>query len=868
LPLAEIDEEIRFHLENRTEFFVQRGMTHDDAERAAADRFGDINRIRSQCYAIDADRSARRSHEFFRSVARDVRYALRTLRKNPGFTVIAVSVLALGIGADAAIFSLVNAVLLRPLPYANPGGLVMLWERGSEAGRPQPMSPPTFAEWREPNPFFEAIAVVNEGSYNLAGGNEPERVPGAHVSPRLFTMLGVNAVLGRVFLSEEGAAGGEHVAMLGYGLWRRRFGSNRQVIGKSVTLDGEGYLVVGVLPPGFDFPSRAEVWTPVALGAAATDESMRGARYLRVVARLRADVTVESAQAGVDGLAFAPAGPRQPDGRATGLIIIPLHEHLVGDVRLPLLVLVGAVSIVLLIACANIANLQLVRGVSRKKEIAIRAALGASRRRLVHSLLIESMLLSLLAGTAGLLLAVWATHLMLMLGPVQLPRGEQIGVDATVIVFAAVVSLLTGTLFGFFPALRLSNIDINQVLKDEARRGARHRGFRIYGVFVVSQIALAVVLLIGAGLMIQTLTRLLHVEQGFDTANILTARIALPPADYVNEQQQGTFYRVLVERLEALPLVQSAGAVTNLPMSGTNMLFGVQTHARDTGGSDNRAYANYRATTPGYFRALGIPLLRGRPFTARDTRNAPPVVIINEAFARTIFPSDDPLGKQIAITYGDQPWREIVGVVGDVTHFGLDTAPRSEMYVPQLQNPWPFMTLVVRAEGNPQHLVTAIREEVAQLDEDQPVYEVRTMDQVLSRSIAQPRFYATVLGVFASVAILLAALGVYGVMSYAVSQRHHELGIRMALGADRTKVLTLIFRQGVVLTLVGVSLGTLGAFALSRTLESMLFDIDPTDPATFAGVAGGVIIVALCACLLPARQTAGVTPMVALRSEK
>ncbi|MHC4092419.1 MAG: ADOP family duplicated permease, partial [Planctomycetota bacterium] len=766
-PLSDIDEEIQFHLDEGAELLVQRGMPREDAAREAERRFGDVNRIRNECCAINVDRSsARRSPECLRTVARDVGYALRCFRKNPGFAAVAVSVLALGIGADTAIFSVVNAVLLRPLPYADPGGLVMLWERDRGSGQPQPVSPPTFTEWKEPNPFFEAIAVVNEGSYNLAGGDEPERVPGASVSPTLFGMLGVDAVLGRTFLPEEGEPGGEHVTLLGYGLWRRRFGADRQVIGKSVTLDGEGYLVVGVLPPSFDFPSHAEVWTPVALGPAAMDESMRGARYLRVVARLRANVAVESVQAGIGGLAFEPAAGRQPDGRATGLIIIPLHEHLVGDVRLPLLVLVGAVAIVLLIACANIANLQLVRGAGRKREVAIRAGLGASRMRLLRQFLTESVLLALLAGAVGLLLAVWGTRLLLALGSGQLPRGEQIGLDGTVVAFTLVASLLTGILFGLLPALRLSNLDINEALKNGAQLPRRRWGFRIHSVFVVSQLAMALVLLTGAGLMIRSLTQLLGVEQGFDTTNILTARIALPPTVYSTERHQAAFYRELIEGIEALPSVQRAGAVTNLPLSSTNMLFGVRTRLRGAGASEDRAYANYRATTPGYFRALGIPLVRGRPFSVQDAPDAPPVVIVNEAFARTIFPDDDPLGKQIAITYRDQPWHEIVGVVGDVTHFGLDTRPRPEMYVPHLQNPWPFMTLVVRAQDNPEHFVAAIREQVARLDENQPVYDVQTMDQVVAHSTAQPRFYTIVLGLFAGVAVLLAALGIYGVMSY------------------------------------------------------------------------------------------------------
>ena len=834
-------------------------------------------------------------------LSQDLRYGVRTLTKSPGFTAVAVLSLALGIGATTAIFSVVNAVLLRPLPFKDPGRLVGVWEFDRQDKRLMCASQANFVDWREQNRVFEDMAALHE-SYpvNITAGEMPERVEGARVSTNFFPLLGIEAVAGRTFLPGEDGPGAERVVVVSPGLWQRRFGSTaseaRFEPGRTLTLDGASFAVVGILPRGFQFLNPdAELWVPFA-----PNPIQRSARWVYVVARLKPGLAIQQAQAGLETVARRLEKEYPKTNAGFGVNLQPLQEVLAGEVGQRLLLLLGAVSLVLLIACANVANILLARGAARQREIAIRTALGAGQSRLIRQLLTESLLLALLGGALGLLLAVWGLHSLLALGTDNIPRFRQIGIDGWVLGFTFAISVLTGLLFGTGPALRISRPgalpSLNQSLKEGVRRLAGGlRGGRIRNLLVPSEVALALVLLTGAGLMINSFLRLTGVDPGFNPKNLLTMQFFLPRAKYTDDAglwrgetrlrkikpQQEVFIQRLIERLESLPGVHSAAATNFLPLDGWSQARQFRIAGRPSlPGGAQQPWAEYRIVSPKYFQAMGIPLLKGRPFTGQDTKGAPGVVIINETMARRFWPNENPVGRHLSITdYGglDEKPCEIVGVAGDVRQYSLARAPIPEMYIPFPQQPRIYqsyfdrgrltLSFVVRAASNPEALSTAVERAVREVDPDQPVYKIAPMEQVLANLVSGHRFYMSLLGLFSLLGLALAAVGIYGVTSYSVAQRTHEIGVRRALGAQKSDVLKLVVRQGMILTLIGLVLGLAGAVAATRVLSSLLYGVKPTDPLTFAGVALLFAAAALAASYIPARRATQVDPIIALRYE-
>ncbi len=798
----------------------------------------------------------------------DLRYGARMLLKRPGFTLIAVITLALGIGANAAIFSVVNAVLLRPLPYKDPDRLIMIRETKLPQFPEFSVSPGNFLDWRKQNTVFERLVAFTGASFNLIGAGDPEQIRGMKVTDGFFAALGAQPQLGRDFLTEEDQPGRNNVVIMSHGLWQRRFGGDPKILGQAITLDGRNYTVIGVMPATFPFGGRdLDLWTPMAFTP--QQAQSHGGHWLATIGRLKPGVTVDQSRA--EMIAIAGRLAAQYPGANTGwsVKLMPLLEFTVRSVKPALLVLLAAVAFVLLIACVNVANLLLARAAGRQKEIAIRAALGAGRVRIVRQLLTESALLALLGGAVGLLLAKWGMDLLLKLAPQNLPRMSSVSLDGRALAFTAAVTLLTGMIFGLVPALQSSRPNLNETMKD-AGRGSTEGGRRqlIRNALVVLEVASALVLLAGAGLMIKSFWRLQKVDPGFNPDNALTLSVALPQKKYPEESQRVAFFQQLLEKVGALPGVQAAGASNVLPLAGDFVLaFVVQGRPPLPPGAGQST--NFYSASADYFKAMGIPLRRGRLFTERDIKDSQHVAIINETMAKKIFPDEDPIGKRITFDTGanNPDWYEIVGIVGDVKHYGLDQATPLQTYEPYTQQTFPYMTLVARAAGDPTNLTAAIRNAVLQLDKEQPIADVRTLDQLLSTSIAQQRFSMLLLGVFAAVAMLLAAVGIYGVLSYSVTQRTHEVGIRMALGAGRHDVLRLLIGHGMLLTLIGVAAGLAAAFALTRLMSTLLFDVSATDPITFGLIALLLVTVALLACWIPARRATKVDPLVALRRE-
>jgi len=802
-----------------------------------------------------------------RTFWKDLRYGARMLLKNPGFTSIAVITLALGIGANASIFSVVNTVLLRPLPFKEPERLIMIRETKIPQFPEFSVSPGNFLDWKRRNTVFERLVAINTPSFNLIGTGDPEQISGMRVTEGFFAMLGAKPELGRDFLTEEDQPGRNNVVILSHGLWQRRFGGDPKIIDQTITLSGRIYTVIGVMPATFRFGgSETALWTP--MGFTSDDSQNHGGHFLSAIGQLKPGATLEQARSEMSAIAGQLA-QEYPDANAGWNVkLLPLQEFIVRSVETALLVLLGAVAFVLLIACANVANLLLARAAGREKEIAIRTALGAGRARIVRQLLTESALLALAGGVAGLSLAKWGTDLLLKLAPQNLPRMSDVSLDGRALAFTAAVTLLTGLIFGLVPALQASKPNLTETIKDAGGRGATEGGRRqfVRGSLVVLEMASALLLLVGAGLLIKSFWRLQRIDPGFNPNNALTASVTLPSRKYPEENQQSAFFQQLLEKVRALPGVQAAGASNVVPLGGDYVL-GFVIEGRPPLPPGAGQSTNYYAVSSDYFKAMGIPLLRGRVFTEQDTRNSTRVAVISESMAKRVFPNEDPIGKRIHVTNGPTVFREIVGIVGDVKHYGLDQDTTLQTYEPYTQQPFSFMTLVVRTAGDPTNLTSAIRNQVLSIDKEQPVSGVRTLEQRVSTSIAQQRFSMLLLGVFAAVAMVLAAVGIYGVLSYAAAQRTHEIGIRMALGARAGDVLKMVIGQGMKLTLAGVALGSGAALALTQLMKRLLFGVTAADPMTYAVIALSLTLVALFACWIPARRAAKVDPMVALRRE-
>jgi predicted permease len=860
----DLEEEIQSHLKMAMRDRMDRGETAEEAKNSALREFGNVGLIKE----VTRDMWGWRSLE---QLAQDLRFGARVLAKRPGFTLVAIITLALGIGANTAIFSVVNTVLLQPLPYKDADRLVMVWEDASQQGFPHnSTTPANFIDWREQNRVFEGMAAIGRESFNLTGVGEPEKIDGRRVSANLFDLLGVEPHLGRAFLPEEDRPGAGRVVILSYGLWQRRFGSDINIIEKPLTLNGEIFTVVGVMPPRFQFPSReVEVWVPIAFDS--REAANRGRHFLEVIARTKPGITLQEAQAEMDAIA-ARLQRQYPDtNTSTSSAVISLHEQVVGDIKPALLVLLGAVGLVLLIACANVANLLLARAAVRQKEIAIRIALGAGRLRLMRQFLAESVLLAVLGGGVGLLLALWGVSLLKAFIPQNISQAQAVTVDAKVLGFTLAVSLLTGLIFGLAPMTQASKFDLNETLKEGGRdSGAGSRGNRIRGLLVITEVAISLILLVGAGLLINSFMRLRHIDPGFRADNLLTMRIVLPQLKYADHRRRSAFYTDLIRRVEALPGVQSAAVTNWIPLVLQGDTVGICIEGRPDPGPAERPDVVTRVVSPHYFATMGIELLQGHEFGEQNRVGSRPVVVISETMARRLWPGEDPVGKRITPGRPDNPdnWCEIIGVVKDVRQFQLDADPKPQMYFTYEQAGFFAPNhLVVRTNVEPQSLAATVRGTVWEIDKDQPVSNISTMEEVLSESVARQRFSTLLLGIFAAVALVLAAVGIYGVMSYSVAQRTREIGIRLALGAQSRDVLKLVIIQGMRLASVGVTVGLIGALALTRLMRSLLFGVSATDPLTFGAIAFVLTGVALLACYVPARRATKVDQMIALRYE-
>ena len=809
-----------------------------------------------------------------RTLFQDVRYAVRVLLKQPGFALVAVVTLALGVGANSAIFSVVDASLLRPLPFKDPARLVHLWETNpqKEFDRRE-ASYPDFLDWRREGAEFESVAGFTPTFFTLAGGEGPERVQGAAVTSNFFDTLGVAPLRGRAFVEGDEAAGGPCVVLLSHKLWQRRYGGDEHIVGQSVATGGGSCTIAGVLSASFSFASLgdAEMWT--TLQVSPQQAAARYWHWVQVVARLKPGASLQTARAQMQTVAARIASDDPQSHAGTGISVVPLQEEFVGQLRPILFALLGAVGLVLLIACANVANLLLARSTARRKEIAVRTALGASRWRIVRQLLTESVLLSLAGGGAGLVLALWGTDLLVALIPAaqlaRMPYLRQLSLDTNILLFTFGLSLLTGIVFGLAPALSASRTDLQEAMKDGVRGSGARRARGVRDLLVVSEVALSLVLLVGAGLLMKSLARMLSVDPGFRTENLLTMTLQLPPASAADATRAAAFYDELLRRTSALPGVRGAAEVSNLPLSGdggtgTPRVLGLPESATEG------AESHLRTVSTNYFGVMGVPLLKGRDFDERDRADAPPVVIINQTLAARVFRGEDPLGRRVTFKFtAGQPPFEIVGVVGDEKITSLDARTTPVIYFPVAQGPGSRMSLVARTNAEPSAVAGAVRGLVRELDPEVPVYGVRTMEQVIndSRATFMRRYPAYLIAVFACVALLLSVVGIYGVISYTVTQRTRELAIRLALGAQGRDVLRLVMRHGLLLALAGVGLGLAASLALTRLMSGLLFGVSAADPAVYGAVALLLVSVALLACIVPARRATKVDPTVALRYE-
>jgi putative ABC transport system permease protein len=796
----------------------------------------------------------------------DFRYALRQLIKAPSFTIVAIITLALGIGACTAIFSVVNTVLLRPLDYPDPDRMVMIRETQLPQFPEFSVSPPNYLDWEKQTKSYEYIAAYTGATLNLTGEGEPQRLVGIKATAHYFGAMGIKPILGRMFLPEEDAMGKNHVVVLSYGFWQRVFGGARDIVGRAIQLNGEPYQVVGVAPAG-GLTTKVDAWTPMAFTPKETANDARGGHYINVIGRLKPGVTFRQAKAELEVIAKQLAVQYPDPQKGWGIFMMPMQDYMVRDVKPVLYTLLGAVGCVLLIACANLANLLLARATARHREISIRAALGAGRGRLVRQLLTESVVLALCGGIAGMILARWGLDALLALAPTSLPRISEIHLDTGVLLFSLGLSVVTGLVFGIAPAWLAARADVNEALK-QGTRGSTEGGARgrLRGALVVIEVTFALVLLGGAGLLTRSFMQLANVDPGFIPENATLMRLSLPQKKYAQPEQQTAFANGLLEQVKNLPGVQAAGITHSMPLVGDYVLtFNIE--GRPAIDPADLPSTNYYAVTPGYFRAMGIRVVRGRIFTPQDDAKAPRIAIINETMARQFFPNEDPIGKRINISTGPDAWREIVGIVGDIKQYGVDKATSAQAYEPFAQVPFSSINVVIRTNGSPAALLGALRPAVYAVDKDQPVGIIRPLEEIMADSIARQRFAMLLLTVFSVVALVIAAVGIYGVMAYNVVQRTGEFGIRMALGAQQGDVLRLVLTQGGKLIGLGLVVGLLATLAASRAMGSMLFNTSAYDPLTLATITLVLGSVALVACFFPANRATKVNPIEALRTE-
>ena len=861
----EFARELEEHLALIAEENVGRGMTQEEAERAARIRLGGMSQLRETHRELHGWSAAE-------TFLQDVRYAFRTLRKSPGFTAVCVLTLGLGIGASTAIFSVVNGVLLRPLPYANHDRLVRIGEghEGNLGGLSGTFGNATYATFNDLErgaTTIENLSAFRQWSYNLTSDGAPEQVPGALVSGDFFAALGSKPALGRMIMPEDDAPGGDsHVVVLSYELWQRRFGADPGILGRTLRINAENYRVLGVMPRGLDYPEKSEVWSPLVPHGRFRDN--RRAHLLTIIADVRTRQNIGNAQAEIASLGQRIEKQNASVDPGMTLATVSLKKSIVAPVQPALVVLTFAVGLLLVMACANLANLLLARGAAREKEFSLRTALGAGRVRLVRQLLTESLVVATLGAAVGLGIAAWSLQFIAALASQDLPRFEEIRVDWRVLGFTLLVSCFSGLLFGLFPALAGAKTNLNAALKEGAaismggsRRGASR-------ALIVPQFALAVVLLVGAGLLGNSFVRLLRVNPGFNPNGVLAAQLFFSPVEYADRDQRGALaLQQMLERVRAIPGVLSAGMVTALPMTGgADTDFVIE--GRPAPPPNNEPEADIRSADPGYFRAMGIPLLAGREFTEGDTSPTHAVMVINQTMARQYWPNESPIGQRVTMKdWGPPLTGEIVGVVGDVKTNGLDEAVGPMIYWSYFEFPEIFNTIVVRSDGDPWQLVAAVKAAIWVVNKNQPISQIETMEQVLSESLARRRLYMILLGVFAGAAFLLAGVGIYGMVSYSVSQRIREMGIRIAIGAERGDVLRLVLGQGTRVALVGIALGIAAALALTRLMSSLLYGVSARDPMTFAAVASLLTVVALAGSFVPARRAMRVDPMVALRHE-
>ena len=805
------------------------------------------------------------------AIFKDIRYGFRMMRKSPAFTAVALLTLALGIGANTAIFSVVNAIVFRPLPYSAPDRLVGIWTRDlKKPGTQYPVALPIFRDWQQQSQMFTGITAYAFNRFHVSGAEGPDETRGVFATADFFEVMGVRPILGRTL---QPADEGEHVIVLGDALWRRRYNADRNVLGKTIDLNADTFTIIGVMPPSFRFPtpdielwsSMAPIYTVTGKGSLGDWVNNRSLRGYRIVGRMKDGVSLDQAQAEMNTIAERLARAYPDSEAGTGAILVSLREQMVGAYKSALLVLLGTVGFILLIACLNVANLMMARTTARDREIAIRRAMGASQRRLIRQMLTESILLATLGGAIGLFVAVWGVDVLLRFTPKEIPRLEGVRVDPLALFFTLGISLLTGLFFGLAPAWHARKLSLNESLREGGRGIAGvARVKRVRSLLVISEIALAVVLLIGSGLMLKSFARLTSVDPGFNADRLLTMAVALQFARYQDPVKQVSFFDQALERIRSLPGVIAAGACTSLPPTSIQQGSGFTIEGRPADRSGPPPSALYMLATPGYLEALGVPLVRGRTINAGDTAQAPGAVVINQTLAQRFFPGEDPVGHRMTV---DGVLRTVVGIVGDAKYQGLGTEAGPQVYVPYAQSPFPGMRIIVRTSVEPKSLAGAVRSQIQSIDAEEGPTRIAAMTELISQSVAQPRFNTLLIGLFGTLAFLLAAIGIYGVISYDVAQRTNEIGIRMALGAQRWDVLRLIVRQGFVLTLAGLFAGIAGAFGLTRFLNQLLFDVKPTDPAIYVAVAGLLVLVAVAASLVPARRATKVDPLVALRYE-